>query len=64
MESDELCSTNDDVYKDVSVESSVIDNDINDVPSQIHRGDGDSTLMDSNLVEMEIQTGHGVDYTT
>ena len=64
MESDKFYSTNDDVYQDVSVESSVVGNDIEDIPSKLHRGDGDSTILDFCLVEMEIQTGHGVDYTT
>ena len=64
VESDEFCFTNDDVYQDVSVENRVIDNDIEDVPNQLHRGDEDSTILDFSVVEMEIQTGHGVDYNT
>ena len=64
VESDEFCFTNDDVYQDVSVENRVIDNDIEDVPNQLHRGDEDSTILDFSIVEMEIQTGWGVDYNT
>ena len=64
MESDEFLFTNVDVYQDVSVEIRVIDNDIEDVPNQLHRGDGDSTILDFSVVEMEIKTGNGVDYNT
>lgn len=64
MESEELCTTNDDVYQDVSVETSVIDNDIKDTPSQLHRDDVDLTTLDSSVFELEVQTGHGIDYNT
>lgn len=59
MECDELC-TNDDVYQDVSVESSVIDNDIKGVPIQLHRDDVDSTTIDSSIVKLEDQIGYEI----
>ncbi|KAK6793730.1 hypothetical protein RDI58_007183 [Solanum bulbocastanum] len=54
VESDESCTTNDDVYQDVSVECILIDNDIEDVSSQLHRDDVNLTILDSSIVKMEV----------
>ncbi|KAH0651751.1 hypothetical protein KY284_031663 [Solanum tuberosum] len=63
VESDELHTT-DEVYQDVSMENSMIDVSIEDMPIQLHRDDVDSIALDSSAFELKVQIEHEVGYNT
>uniref|UniRef100_M1DEX0 Uncharacterized protein n=1 Tax=Solanum tuberosum TaxID=4113 RepID=M1DEX0_SOLTU len=60
-ERDELHITNDEVYKDISLENDSIVNDTVDILSQLHRDDVDSIILDANVIKLEAQTEHEVE---